>query len=1288
MKSAARLTPVPAFWAPMLPRKLRGQLTASKVLLVILLSWARAVGSEEIFVSTDGQDVDADGTEERPFLRIQTAIDHAWDYDVIILTPGRHVSDREIRFRRKKLTLRPQHAPITRTGGCWPIHTADPTLPTLTRCNVTSWPQSFSVPTAGEDRPWDTPATSGQTLPASFVDAGLDDDAFHGSTLLPIPTRFDPPLCMSRPVLPTPMAQAPEPRARDSAPRARSEGGDYADPGDAPRGNPDDLTCGGLGCVLGFHGAGSLQAGVISNTTLVGARLVFAEGDEVVLRDLDIRGDPEARPAAVGGCLYANGRSLVTVVDSVFSFCRATAGGGAAALGFGARVVFSGARFLNNTGGQRGGAVLLQGEEGAARFTACEFSGNGAQGGGAVYTGEDAAPVLEQCDFFANRAARGGALLAAGRSAVAVLDSALLHHAGAEEGGAVLAREDARVLLAGCSLHNNSARARGGAVHLEGRARATLEACALHYNAAPRGGGAIFAVAPARAALASCALGGNSAQRGAREVEPAALVEFLNGTMDGSANASSSRPAASWFPSARPSGNLSALPQGVFGARSGLVNGQCSRLPLVVPPVQTLPTLPCFACVCLDLVCSHCIRCRPPAGSVIVCGGHGRVSPEQPLLCDCDLPWVGAASECNVRCLGYNESSGDLCSGHGECDARSAHLDRECRWFGGRRWMCSDTGVAPCRCDFGYLGAACEQQCPGTSAPAGSGREASAGVCSGHGQCVLYNGTAACSCEFGWGGPACDELRLYVLALGGAADGARVVRLGDRVLVNNRQRGLHLLALNRSDLTVAWDRAYDVGFFADGEGTFEPGFFPGGDNDGTLAGNASAAGGGGVPDARHPHRGELLFREDEANRMARDLSLLDGTHLVVVTSLYSWENQTNAALVQALARCGAPDLAPYAAEAQGRGHALALVGEPDAGGGNGSFLLAAPPGAASGNRSRAELELNLRRGTEAAAPLWCGARVYEGGVDASHLKGTRCVPRGARAANFVDGFDGVVGGGSPDNARTFEPAEDPGAEDALAAGNSSNDTNSSEATVVRWRVVPRTVAGGHHPGGVSLETWDLATDFDATEGDALVPLLQSDDTRLQQCCNRSRHWLHGGCRAGHSVAPDPERPERLVCLETGFRGAPGDAFDGAGDAGAPVLWGNLDLAGPAFAGGARLRAHAPRAEAPPLAARYGEPAPYAAFVGHRNRPFTAADRAAPAGRALAGRAQHPPTVVFKECSAGRLECGGDVGGPAAEGAGGRGTDGLAVDGECARGQCGGEADTGWEEQLRWERGAP
>ena len=39
--------------------------------------------------------------------------------------------------------------------------------------------------------------------------------------------------------------------------------------------------------------------------------------------------------------------------------------------------------------------VLFQGEEGAARFSSCEFSGNSAQEGGALYLMDEAEPVLE-----------------------------------------------------------------------------------------------------------------------------------------------------------------------------------------------------------------------------------------------------------------------------------------------------------------------------------------------------------------------------------------------------------------------------------------------------------------------------------------------------------------------------------------------------------------------------------------------------------------------------------------------------------------------------------------------------------------------------------------------------------------------------------------------------------------------------------------------------------------------------------------------------------------------------
>ena len=173
------------------------------------------------------------------------------------------------------------------------------------------------------------------------------------------------------------------------------------------------------------------------------------------------------------------------------------------------------------------------------------------------------------------------------------------------------------------------------------------------------------------------------------------------------------------------------------------------------------------------------------------------------------------------------------------------------------------------------------------------------------------------------------------------------MRLGDKVLVNDREAGLHLLALNRSDLTVVWHKNYEVMTFSGPDD-----FYPTGDNDGTVnvnrgqaedgqEGSLNASIGGIL--TRNPQLSQVFFREDESNRMARDLSLLDGRHLVVVTSFLAWENQTNSALVQALARIGGPDLAAYTANKLGEGHALVIVGVPDSGSGNGTYMLGALP---------------------------------------------------------------------------------------------------------------------------------------------------------------------------------------------------------------------------------------------------------------------------------------------------------------------------------------------------------
>lgn len=1239
-------------------------MNTAPILLMALLALvvSQGVVSVRLFVSPDGHDTHNDGTEELPFRSVQAAIDAAWDFDVIILMDGIHISDTEIRFQRRKLAVRAQHGPNTRTGGCWPVHTGDVETPTLTRCNITSWPQKWDNVQDSDDDAWETQATSVQTLPTSLHDAGRHQLRFHGAS---------------------------------KRPRPASEGGDFTDPGDSPRSSSEDTTCGSMGCLLGFHGAGNLQASINSKATLVGARFVFLDGDEVILRDLDIRGrpalnggidggyaaDPQDGSRYIesdeGGCLQASGVANITIVDSSFSFCSASHSGGAAHLGYEANVWFNSVRFLNNSGGLRGGGVQLA-QEADVRFTNCEFSGNSAQSGAAISIGEGASPVFDQCDFYSNQASKGGAIHMDGDSKCTVTDSAFVHN-NALEGGAIFATDLSRPALHNSTLQNNSASVVGGAIVVDEESTISMTDCAVFFNRAERGGGALISLAPdpmlfrgpsshypvwASANITNSHFGFNSAGTGAAHIQPLSLAAFILAT----------DPLPLDIPAQDlPGWRLSYSAWGVesAAASAGAEAGVGAK--------------------------GETVALGYGSGNT-VCSGRGRSADAFALQCRCGMPYAGGDQECAVTCPGYippysaavadsetaagtaaTGSVGVVCSGHGRCLAANAARDRECRWFGGRRWFCVDRALARCTCTYGYLGHNCSQRCPGWSASA-PGSRGGRQVCSGHGSCTTFNGTAACSCEFGWAGAACDELRLYVLASGGGpAAYNRIVRLGDKMLVNSREHGLHVLALNRSDLSVVWDRNYEVMAFFGSDG-----FYPVGDNDGSvnvhrgladdgLAGSLNASIGGVL--TRNPHLSEVYFREDEANRMARDLSLLDGRHLVVVSSFLAWENQTNAALLQALARIGGPDLTAYAANKRGQGHALVIVGVPDSGEGNGSYMLGALPNVNATPpipTSYSEVELNLALRFEALRVPWCGARVYENGIDVSHLKGTACVNRTVGTVDtYVDGADGVVGGGGEEGGLESSPTWR--TDKVPPASTGAGGQNFMGDSTLRWRVVARTSPTGHHPGGLKLESWDLSSDFDASAG--LSPILVSNASIVQECCNRTLRWDHGSCRRGRFVASSTfsEGGERLVCLESGWM---------TGDDGAwPGVYGNIDLSG---ARGHTLNAYSPPWDASPLQGVYGTDALYDMKPGHRNVPFTADDidpihpSRVPDVEGYDGqgpyamlRSRPTPTTIYKSCDVGRAECDPQRGALM----------GLAVPHECARGQC--DANTGAADQSRW-----
>ena len=1082
-----------------------------EVLLIIaglLLSHLVSDGSAtQLFVSPLGHDVNGDGTVGNPYRSVQAAIDNAFDYDVIVLVNGEHVSDKDIVFARKKLTVRGETGPITRDGGCWPVHTGDLTSPTLTRCNITSWPQTWSVPPTSDMVALDTLATSVQEWPESFRDDGRGATTLHGATTRPIPTSVN---------------------------------GDFSDPGDQPRGNPDDWTCDKLGCLPGFHGAGNLQSDSHVNTTIVGARFVFLDGDEVIIRDLHVRGAYDwmevAADAQEGGCLSMSGDAAVTVSDSVFSFCRSSLGGGAVALGYASHGWFNGVRFLNNTS-TRGGAVLTL-MPGDFRFVNCEFSGNIADEGGAVFTTDVSNPVFISSDFYSQLSVRGGVVSADGQSTPSFHDCAFVHNH-ADDGGVSLSSEQARPTFTVCTFQNNTATGKGGVLYSEGSSMPSVENSSIWFNQA--GVAAAFYSASFESILATNnEFRYNRAVQGPRDIVPADLD------------------------------------QEIFD----------------------------------------------PANNNTVCRNRGVRGSDQAWKCVCMEPYRG--EECEITCPGFNSTDDSVCSGHGVCNHMGSDQDQECVWSGGRRWMCHPVARASCTCAFGYSGRECESQCPGMYRM-DKDDVVTHQVCTGHGSCILNNGSLGCACDFGWGGDDCSELRLYVASSGGIDSGRRIVRLGDKILVNSAEPGLHLLAINRTNHAVVWDRNYDVASVSTRPSIFADGL----DRDGTVNvrqglsedgkdGNLDEVQQGPILRNDQQDEGQRFDGEEAANELARDLSLFDSRHLIIVTSSKAWEQGSNLALAQALERCGSPPLSSYIRGGLGAGRAFALIGTPDMGTENGTYIIGPLAPADFDNRSFAELQMNLRQVREATFVKWCGMRVYnDNGVDISHLNGTTCkevsqhgevidasnsssndtainitacqlekfrqrvgnptnaVPQGQLYVNgsletvyiynetafmymngSLEAIDLSLVNVSLTNETNFTDCTE-----SLNTSNVSTSESPPASTTLRWQAFGRSGAAQGQAVGLRLEVWDLDADVDATTG--MLPETRSQLTMNQECCNRSAHWDHGLCRRGRTLVQDPVVPWKLRCVESGwFADQEGNLFGDATFAAASygTLRGNTPLA--------------------------------------------------------------------------------------------------------------------------------
>lgn len=153
---------------------------------------------------------------------------------------------------------------------------------------------------------------------------------------------------------------------------------------------------------------------------------------------------------------------------------------------------------------------------------------------------------------------------------------------------------------------------------------------------------------------------------------------------------------------------------------------------------------PTYACACEEgwsgAAC-ELPTCQKFGG--LSCAGHGQCQSGAGAgagaahTCVCDAGWYGPA--CSRPLCGSAALQG--CTGRGQCKcAQGGAMLAECAADG--------TEAQACKCEPGWLGAACDTPCPLTAGGA---------VCGGRGTCALSGAVAACSCDAMWSGNACEQ---------------------------------------------------------------------------------------------------------------------------------------------------------------------------------------------------------------------------------------------------------------------------------------------------------------------------------------------------------------------------------------------------------------------------------------------------------------------------------------------------------------------------------------------------
>jgi len=282
----------------------------------------------------------------------------------------------------------------------------------------------------------------------------------------------------------------------------------------------------------------SVTSSTISgNAAPFGAGIAISHAHSVIIKNSAVAGN---RAFLAGGISIDNTQGGASTVSAcLIEDNTASLAAGGMAIALNGKVLISGTRFLDNNGGQSGGALSLFGNQsqGSALVSGSTFIANtAAHTGGAVVIQNGQAVTMSKCLLSGNKTtsvpsgnsptAGGGAIYVKGYGsgpylALKLSSTIISGNSTAVSGGGISALNGVALALTGCSLNNNQAAIYGGGILTSGagaaRATLTLSGGLISGNqvasssTTARDGGGIAATGDGAISITGTSISGNTA---------------------------------------------------------------------------------------------------------------------------------------------------------------------------------------------------------------------------------------------------------------------------------------------------------------------------------------------------------------------------------------------------------------------------------------------------------------------------------------------------------------------------------------------------------------------------------------------------------------------------------------------------------------------------------------------------------------------------------------------------------------------------------------------------------